>query len=535
MATTAARAGARANAWRPARWTLWLLILAAALLTIALVAVIATPWAIERWALPTLNSHLQGYEIEAGASRLSPWRGAVVMHDVSVVQHANPEAPVARVPRLVAGLDWRGLLSGHLALAARVEGPQMTLAPQHVAAEFNDDRLLFDKGWVEAVRAVSPLAINRVRVIDAALSFEPGDGAPALRVSHVAVEATDLARGGAAGTFPSPVHITATVFGRGSVQLDGHANVSDPSRPAVDTALLLRDVPVGALHPVTAPRNLHLSGGSASGEGRVTLTWEGQRAHLERLRVEGVTADYVRAPATAAAEARRLDTALALADALATRPIALRIDELTVHDSTFAYVSEMNDPDYRVAFTGAEVQLRDFDTDSDEPAHLVASGAVQGSGATRLEMRFPARWHDPAFRLALRMRDTAIPRFNDALRAFAGLDVASGRLSVDARLVLGEGRLNGTLRPAIENIDVHEPEQDADENILQQAYEGLVGTVTSLFESDEPEDAPEADFGVHAENVTTWATAVEAVRDASRHKLRTALQLALSDPLPPQR
>ncbi len=531
--TTAARAGARVAPRRPARWTLWLLIALAVLLAVALVAVLVTPLVVDRWAVPTLNRHLQGYTLQIGDARLALLRGAVVLRDVAVVQQAHPDPPVATVPRVVTGLDWRGLLAGELGLAARVERPHLGLAPHHVTAELADDTLLLDKGWIDGFRALSPLPINRVHVADAAVSFVARPDAPPLRVSATAVDAEGLARSGADGTFPSPIRITATVFGRGRVRLDGAANVTNPARPAVDTELLLHDIPVDALDPVSAALGVRLRGGTAAGEGHVTFTWDAQRAHLRRLAVAGLDAEYVRTPAVAAAEPHRLEQGMALLEQLVGQPIAVRIDELAVADGTLGFVSETTEPHYRIALTDTDVHLRDFDTGATAPAHLTVRGAVQETGSLRAELRFPARWQDPAFTFALRLRNAELQTMNDALRAFADLDVASGRLFVTSRLDLRAGRLNGEFRPAIQDVDVHDPEQDADDGLLKQAYEGLVGTIAGLLESDDPDEAPDADFGVRAERVTTWAAGVAAVRDAAREKLRTALQLAFSDPLPP--
>lgn len=533
MATTAVRAGAYVTPRLPPRWGLGLLIGLAAVLALLLIAVLATPALVDRWVVPTLNRHVQDYRLEIGDAQLALLRGAVVLRDLAVIQEAHPDPPVATVPRVVAGLDWRGLFAGELGLAARVETPHLGLAPHHVTAELGDDTLLLDKGWIEGFRALSPLPINRVHVANAAVSFVARPGAAPLRVSDTTVDADGLAHSGEPGTFPSPLRITSTVFGRGRVRLEGGANVTNPARPTIDTELVMHDVPIDALAPLAAPFGVRIGGGTAAGEGHVTFTGTAQRAHLRTLRVDGLRVDYVRTPAVAAAEARRLDQALALAEQLAARPIALRVDALDVANGTFGFVSETTEPHFRIALTDADVRLRDFDTTATAPAHLTATGKLQDSGTLRVDLRFPARWQDPAFTFALRLRNADLRKMNDALRAFAGLDVASGRLFVTANLDLRAARLNGELRPAIQQIDVHDPEQDADDNILQQAYEGIVGTIAGLLESDDPDEAPDADFGVRADKVTSWTAAVAAVRDAAREKLRTALRLAFSDPLPP--
>lgn len=93
------------------------------------------------------------------------------LYDVSIVQDANPEPPIVIIPRLRSGMHGRALLSAHLVGDVRVEQPKVHINLKQLREEAADDVPLQERGWQEAVQAVSPLKANLLRVVDGEVTY----------------------------------------------------------------------------------------------------------------------------------------------------------------------------------------------------------------------------------------------------------------------------------------------------------------------------------------------------------------------------
>ena len=123
-----------------------------------------------------------------------------------------------------------------------------------------------------------------------------------------------------------------------------------------------------------------------------------------------------------------------------------------------------------------------------------------------------------------------MPRLNNALRAYANLDVTKGQMSLDSSLQLDGRVLRGRMEPRISDLEVYDEKQDADENVVQQAYEAVVGAVAGVLKGGDDTAEVDTAFDVAPTPVATWGAALYAMRDAWRHKLRTVLHVVSSDP-----
>ena len=80
-----------------------------------------------------MNQRLKGYTVSVGHAHLSPFGLALTLERLIIRQQANPEPPVADVPRLKASVEWRELLSFHL-VADAVSLRPMATSPRFMPA-----------------------------------------------------------------------------------------------------------------------------------------------------------------------------------------------------------------------------------------------------------------------------------------------------------------------------------------------------------------------------------------------------------------
>jgi len=61
-----------------------------------------------------MNQHLKGYTVSVGHAHLNPLNFSLTLQQLVIRQQANPEPPVADVPRLKLSVEWTRLLTFHL-------------------------------------------------------------------------------------------------------------------------------------------------------------------------------------------------------------------------------------------------------------------------------------------------------------------------------------------------------------------------------------------------------------------------------------
>jgi hypothetical protein len=160
------------------------------------------------------------------------------------------------------------------------------------------------------------------------------------------------------------------------------------------------------------------------------------------------------------------------------------VAEARMVDAEIGIVDRAAEPEYRVFLEEARLELRDFSNVEDgRRGSARLTGQFMGSGPTTLEATFAPAARQADFSFDLSMRDVDLAAMNDALRATGGVDVTRGTFSLYTQLTVRDGRIDGYVKPLFSDMDVYDREQDANESVLRQAYEGLVGGVASLLEN----------------------------------------------------
>src|SRR5262249_28344989 len=87
---------------------------------------------LRRYLEQRVNAALQGYTVSIG--KVSLIGLAVDLQQITVVQNARPEPPVAYVPRWTTSVDWRALLSLAVVAATTFDPPAGFPPPNQTGA-----------------------------------------------------------------------------------------------------------------------------------------------------------------------------------------------------------------------------------------------------------------------------------------------------------------------------------------------------------------------------------------------------------------
>jgi hypothetical protein len=504
------------------KWWIWLIGGVAGLVTVALVLSVFIDEPLRRYVERQLNTHLKGYTVRVGKLDLHPLSFSVELFDVSIMQDANPDPAIVYVPRLSSSVEWRALLSAHVVSDILVEHPKLHINLKQFRQESTDEVPLKERGWQEAVQAVTPLKVNLLRVAEAEVTYIDQEPFEPLRVSQLNIRAENIRNiRSEVGEYPSPLHLKGVIFSTGNLWLDGHADFLAIPHVTVKAQLGLENMPLSYVKPIASRYNIILSGsgGTLSGMGAIEYTPSRKVAHLQKATVHGLRIDYVHSPQTAVAEQERGRQVKQAAQEVSNAPgLLLRVDELSMVKSQMGFVNKAANPHYRLFLTDLEIYLTNFSNHLTEGTMVAKiTGKFMGKGQTLVGATFRPETNGPDFALAASIENTDMQAMNQLLRAHGNFDVVRGFFSVYTELRVKNGTVRGYIKPLFKEMDVYDARQDQEKNLFQKIYEGLVGGVSQLLEnSPRQEVATKADIVGHLDNprASTWQVLVNLIQNA---------------------
>lgn len=502
------------------KWWIWPIgaIVGLVIAAIALGFVIDEP--LRRYTERQLNTHLKGYTVHLGKLDFHPLRFAVELFDVVVVQDVNPEPPVVHVPRLKASLYWRALLSARVVSDVLVERPKMHINLKQIRQEATDDVPLRERGWQEAVQAVTPLKANLLQVVEGEVTYVDEGSFEPLRLSQLNMRAENIRNiRSQAGEYPSPVQMQGLIFGEGKLWLDGYADFLAVPHVAMKARLGLENVKLDYVKPIANRYNVILKKGTFSGAGAFEYTPTVKVAHLQKATVHGLQVDYIHTAQTAAVEKERAKQVRRSAQEVSDTPgLLLRADEVSIVKSEIGFVNKAVNPNYRLFLTGLEVYLTNFSNQLAEGTMVAkVTGKFMGSGQTVVGATFRPETNGPDFALAASIENTRMQAMNQLLRAYGNFDVTRGFFSLYTEFRVKNGAVKGYIKPLFKEMDVYDSRQDREKNLFQKIYEGLVGGVSQLLENiPRDEVATKADISGRLDNpqASTWQVLVKLIQNA---------------------
>ncbi|HEY8516750.1 MAG TPA: DUF748 domain-containing protein [Candidatus Binatia bacterium] len=500
-------------------WTSLGLGLALLLVVAALVVAFVIEEPLRRSMERRVNAALDGYEVKIGALDLHPIGLSLDLEDVVLIQDAHPDPPMVRLPALTASVQWSALLSGDLVADFEFDSPELHINLSQARSEVRDERDLEERGWQQAAREIYPLEVNLLRIRDGKITYDDGSDLGPIQIERLDFVARNIRNVDEQESYPSSLELDAVVFGDGAVDFSGDADFLAEPFAAVRGEVSIDDLPLAKLTPLAKLYALQLEAGTLSAAGRIEYGPEKRVVELDDVRLDGLRADYVREGAAAERGDRvAAKVARGTTDPKKAPETVVRVDELRVADAEVGYVDREADPNYRIFVTDLDVTVRDFSNQKRErTGRAELQGALMGTGSARIDATFQPTAERTEFESLIEIRDVELATMNDLLRSTGGFDVKAGRLSFYGEIKVQEGRVEGYAKPLFADLDVYAREQDADDNVFQQAYEGIVGGIGELLENTPRDEvATRTDLSGPIENpeTSTWEIVINLIQNA---------------------
>jgi Domain of Unknown Function (DUF748) len=472
-----------------------------------------------------LNNRLVGYSVRISQVDFHPIGFSLDLEQVTITQDANPDPPVAIVPRLSASVQWSEIIFGRLVANFSVDEPTLYINQAHFRREVSDPVAFKQRGWQEALQAIYPLKINEFTVTGATLTYVDDTRFPPLHLSHVTMRATNIRNIRAPErTYPSSIEVTAVVFGTGRASLTGQADFLATPHLGVKADIALNAIALPYFQPILAKYGVRLQGGRLSAAGQVEYAPWVRTVELTEATVAGVRADYVQdGTGRARAEAVRRGASPARGappakETAKTPETAVRIGQFRLVQSELGFANETTTPNYRVFVADAQLHVSNLASPrAKDMAVATLTGRFMGSGQTAIQARFRPAAPKADFRTDVKIENTDLSAMNNLLRAHGKFDVVGGVFSVYSELAVQGNEVRGYVKPLFRDVKVYDASQDRHKPALRKLYERIVQGASKVLENrprDEVATRVEISGRVEQPDTGTLAAVLRLIQNA---------------------
>jgi hypothetical protein len=502
---------------RSSRLVIWggCVTLAALLLVFLLSFIIEGP--LRNHVASQINRSLKGYTVTLQELDFQPIGFSITLKNLVIVQDAYPHPPIAHFPAIHAHVHWRAILSGRLVAELDLAKPSIHINLKQLRAEAKSKVPIDERGWQEAVRAVYPLEINRLTIVDGKLEYIDEDPNRPLHLDRLVLEAENIRNvDSPERTYPSPFYFEGRVFETGRTVMKGNANFLTEPHVGIEAQLEAGEVALDYFRPVFSRYNFYIAGGVLSAAGKIEYSPEIKIAHLQTMTVDNLEIDYIHTAQTNLEE--KIEKTKDTAKEARNKPgVLMRIDDLHL-TGQFGLINKTRDPSYRIFFDSMVFQLTNLSNQfSQGEAQARLEGNLMGSGRTLATASFRPEKEGPDFDLNIKIEGTELKSMNDLLLDYWNFDVHAGSFSLYSEISVKNDYIEGYVKPLFKNLDVYDRRQDEEKDVFSKMYEGLVGGMMDLLKNEPREEvATRVDLSGEVENpqASTWQIIVRLMQNA---------------------
>jgi hypothetical protein len=408
------------------------------------------------------------------------------LKEMTVIQQAHPDPPVASFPLLKATVHWSEILSGKLVAEFRLDRPKININLLQLRSEAANKDSLKERGWQQAVEDIYPLKINTLKINDASITYTGHDQQRPLILSNFNLLANNIRNIHLPDqVYPSSFHLDTAIFGTGQGSIDGAANLLAKPFPGIKGRIKLEKVPVDYFNTAIPDSNFTIHGGLLRASGDAEYAPTVKIAHLENLEIQGMNIDYTHSQRTAAVEKKRAAVAGKKARELSNKPgILLTADQVNLTGCTIGLINKAARKPYRIFLSDADLHANNFSNQlSQGTAQVQLKAKFMGSGITTASANFRPEKAGPDYDLYLKIEESRLTAMNDVLLSYGNFDVSAGVFSLVTELHVKNGIISGYIKPFFRDMKVYDVRKDKGRGFSHKMYEMLVGGVATILEN----------------------------------------------------
>jgi hypothetical protein len=162
-----------------------------------------------------------------------------------------------------------------------------------------------------------------------------------------------------------------------------------------------------------------------------------------------------------------------------------RVNRLEVRDGTLTFHDFTTKPKVDVSLKKLHMVATNLTNAADQPDRLPStitlSGTSIGGGEMQLAMQINVLKEIPDLDMNLRFENVDMRALNDFFRAYARVDVSSGRFNLYSEMAVNDGIVTGYVKPIAQDVKLMDIKED--NNPVNLVWETVVATVKNIFKN----------------------------------------------------
>lgn len=212
------------------------------------------------------------------------------------------------------------------------------------------------------------------------------------------------------------------------------------------------------------------------------------------------------------------------------------VDHFWIRDGRIRYVDGGSEPNL-------DVTLSEFSLDAQNLTNAQASteklyspilltAKTLGGGSLRVNVRVAALEEPPDFDLEISLRNADIRQMNDLFRTYGKFDFERGTLSFFSEMAAVNGKIEGYVKPLLENIEIANfPQDKAERGFFAAVWEGIVaggGQALKNKQFDRFGARVPVSGTMSGPNVDVWESVVSILRNGLIRALSKSVEDTIS-------
>ena len=478
---------------------------------------------IKHYAEHQARERLPDYDITIGKLHVQPFRLGIGVEDLHVRLRANSDPPLAEIPQLKAHIGFFPLFAGKLDVSLQIDAPHFAATSQQVDSILHISKQEAVKqeaiAWQDTLRNMIPVQVS--------LSLSQGDvryqSAPQIdpiQLHDLQITAANVTnRPPEHEAYPSELRVNAHLADNAEVALNSHVDLLAKPSPRLDGDVKVQHFTLPTLRPMLGQYNVQLRHGLFNMTGHINYAAPTTVVEIHDFVVEDAKADYIHTARTKEKEAQRAKKgAEDVKDVHKDPSVVVKVSHGKILHSDVGFIDKAASPDYRVFFSDMNLDLSNFSNRPEEGmGSMKLTGNFMGSGPTVVTGSFRPEKPNPDFTVQVRIVKTQVTALNKLLEAYGHIDAKQGTFAFFSDMTVKNNRIEGYVKPFLKDVQVYDPEQDADKKTVKKLYEAVANGVLDLFTNPPTgQVATETDVSgpVEHPHASTWQILGKLVQNA---------------------
>lgn len=164
--------------------------------------------------------------------------------------------------------------------------------------------------------------------------------------------------------------------------------------------------------------------------------------------------------------------------------LPIRINRFVVQEGTVHYRDYGASPQVNMPLEDLNMEILNISNaeniEEELPSSITMSAVSIGGGNLNIEADANLLKQIPDIDLNFEFENVHLPDLNKFLEAYANIDAEQGEFNLYSEVIVNDAKLDGYVKPIIRDLKLVNLEEG---NVLDMAWEGMVGLLTEVFEN----------------------------------------------------